>query len=447
MGLKRATEVIGCSLLLLLSPFIAFAADFTNIFKKVSPAVVVIEGTLDGGRAGGSGFIVSTDGKIATNVHVLQGLKDAQVVLASGTKFDRFSVIAFDELRDLVIIKIPGFSLPTVRLGDSDKVVPGQEIAAIGNPRGLTQSVTSGIVSGIRDDPNGAAHKLIQIDAALNPGNSGGPIVNSRGDVIGIAVGKLKGAEALNFAIPVSYLKGLIADVQAALTLEEFQATLRKSTTRTAAIPPATPAAAPTQVASTPSSFPERWKSLSSGAIFRVKRLLDKLIIEKEIPVEERQYGERITGELSGQDYRTFSGSANGSSYCVSPEAQRLCPISIHYTLNIISPERIEVTASGPTGGDCATCAVEQTNTSHFSWIPASPDDRTPGWIESQLASVRSAQRQRQAACEAALKQQQIMCSSSNPYNTSLPFGNSSPTVLSYQACASARNAVQANCY
>src|SRR5260221_678484 len=95
------------------------AAELDALFKRISPAVLVIEGTANGGHISASGFLISKDGKVATNVHVIRDIANPTITLASGEKFDRFSVIAYDEVRDLAIIKIPGFGLPTVRLGDS----------------------------------------------------------------------------------------------------------------------------------------------------------------------------------------------------------------------------------------------------------------------------------------------------------------------------------------
>lgn len=143
--------------------------------EKVSKSVVLLKGTNDSGTVLGSGFLLSPDGKIATNLHVIREMKTGGVQLQSGEIYDTFSVFAFDERKDLAIVQIAGFDLPAIELGNSNEVKPGESVIAIGSPRGLQGTVTAGIVSSVRDDP--AGFKLIQTDAAANPGNSGGPLV------------------------------------------------------------------------------------------------------------------------------------------------------------------------------------------------------------------------------------------------------------------------------
>lgn len=200
-----------------------------EIVKKTSPAVVLIKGSGERGSSLASGFLVSPDGKIATNLHAIRDLKSAGVQLASGDIFDSFTVLAFDERKDLAIIQIAGFDLPVTELGNSNEVQQGEPILVIGSPKGLTGTVTTGVVSAIRDDPAGRGFKLIQTDAAINPGNSGGPLVNSRGQVIGVVVAKLKESENLNFAIPVNYVRGLLNALQKPMSLEETRAKLGTS--------------------------------------------------------------------------------------------------------------------------------------------------------------------------------------------------------------------------
>ena len=193
--------------------------DPASITKKVSPAVVLIKGTTGNGDLLGTGFIISSDGKIATNLHVIQNLRNGGVRLASGDKFDSFTVLAFDVRKDIAIIKIPGFDLPTVPLGNSNNIQIGEPVLIAGNPLGLQGSVTTGVISSIRDDPTAGGFKVIQTDASANPGNSGGPLVNRESEVIGIVTFKIVGGENLNFAIPVDYLRGLMDSIETPMTL------------------------------------------------------------------------------------------------------------------------------------------------------------------------------------------------------------------------------------
>jgi len=133
--------------------------DSAQITKKISPCVVLIKGNGNAGEILGTGFIISSDGRIATNLHVVESLKNGGVQLASGEKFDSFSILVFDARKDIAVIKIPGFDLPTVALGNSNNVQVGEPVLAVGSPLGLQGTVTTGVVSSTRDDPTGAASK------------------------------------------------------------------------------------------------------------------------------------------------------------------------------------------------------------------------------------------------------------------------------------------------
>jgi S1-C subfamily serine protease len=180
-----------------------------DIAASVSKATVSIRARLpDGSTASGSGFVVDASGTVVTNYHVVQDATYVEVRLNNDDVFPVVGTKAVDQLRDLAIVQIAGFSLATVSLGDSSSVRPGERIMVIGNALGMLEnSVTAGIVSGIRDL---GGYRMIQMDAAISPGNSGGPVVNEKGDVIGVATLKLRTGESLNFAVPVNYARGLL---------------------------------------------------------------------------------------------------------------------------------------------------------------------------------------------------------------------------------------------
>jgi Do/DeqQ family serine protease len=158
-------------------------------------------------RGTGSGFIISADGRILTNSHVVNGADRVRVILKDGRSFQG-KVLGTDELTDIAVIKIEAEKLPTVKLGNSDQLQPGEWAIAIGNPLGLDNTVTTGIISATGRSSNqiGAPDKrveYIQTDAAINPGNSGGPLLNARGEVIGMNTAIIQGAQGLGFAIPI----------------------------------------------------------------------------------------------------------------------------------------------------------------------------------------------------------------------------------------------------
>lgn len=156
----------------------------------------------------GSGFIVNADGQIMTNAHVVDGADTVTVTLRDGRTFEG-RVMGADPVTDVAVVKIESNDLPTVRLSDSEQIRPGQWAIAIGNPMGLDNTVTVGIVSatGRSSSQVGVPDKrveFIQTDAAINPGNSGGPLLNEQGEVIGMNTAIIQGAQGLGFSIPIN---------------------------------------------------------------------------------------------------------------------------------------------------------------------------------------------------------------------------------------------------
>jgi serine protease Do len=159
-------------------------------------------------RGSGSGFIINSSGQILTNSHVVNGADIVTVTLKDGRSFNG-KVLGEDPVTDVAVINIDAKNLPTLGLGNSDALQPGEAVIAIGNPLGLNNTVTSGIVSatGRSSRDIGASDKrvdYIQTDAAINPGNSGGPLLNVRGQVIGMNTAIISGAQGLGFAIPIN---------------------------------------------------------------------------------------------------------------------------------------------------------------------------------------------------------------------------------------------------
>ncbi|MDB9374358.1 HhoA/HhoB/HtrA family serine endopeptidase [Nodularia sphaerocarpa] len=159
-------------------------------------------------QGSGSGFIINSSGQILTNAHVVDGADAVIVTLKDGRTFDG-KVLGEDPVTDVALIEIEANNLPILPIGDSDTLQPGEAVIAIGNPLGLNNTVTSGIISatGRSSSEIGVSDKrvdYIQTDAAINPGNSGGPLLNSRGQVIGMNTAIIQGAQGLGFAIPIN---------------------------------------------------------------------------------------------------------------------------------------------------------------------------------------------------------------------------------------------------
>jgi S1-C subfamily serine protease len=208
-----------------------FDADEQNnisVYRKVIPTVVNITSTAVAfdffygavpQQGQGSGFLIDSDGHILTNNHVIAGARQVEVTLWNKKKY-RAEVIGADRQKDLAVIQIPAKSLTAATLGDSKSLEVGQKVYAIGNPFGLSGTMTRGIVSSIRSvrGPEGSAiDQAIQTDAAINPGNSGGPLLNAHGEVIGInsmiLTGGAEQSAGVGFAIPINSAKAVLNDL------------------------------------------------------------------------------------------------------------------------------------------------------------------------------------------------------------------------------------------
>ncbi|HRF28817.1 MAG TPA: trypsin-like peptidase domain-containing protein [Candidatus Saccharibacteria bacterium] len=209
--------------------------SISNVAKKVSPSVVSIVTSSEQlspffnqtveQQGAGTGMIVSKNGYILTNKHVIEGADSVTVVLSSGKIYEDVDVLGSDPLNDVAFLKIHGVSnLPAVTLGDSKTVRIGQSVVAIGNALGqFKNTVTSGIISGtgrpVTASTSGdgtsaeSLTDLLQTDAAINSGNSGGPLLNLEGQVIGINTAIAQDAQSIGFAIPISATKGMLENL------------------------------------------------------------------------------------------------------------------------------------------------------------------------------------------------------------------------------------------
>ena len=181
--------------------------------EKFGNAVVLIATVTNNEEIGqGSGFIVSKDGVIVTNYHVIENAYPAFVKLKNGDIYEDIGVIDFNERKDYAVIKIKGFDLPVVNIGNSNDVKVGEELVVIGNPKGLENTISNGLLSQIRD--TGKGYKLQQISAPISHGSSGSPVFNSKGEVIGIASSGFSAdyGQNLNFSLPINYIRAVIGN-------------------------------------------------------------------------------------------------------------------------------------------------------------------------------------------------------------------------------------------
>src|SRR5438067_1372939 len=184
-----------------------------DLVKQMAPAVVQITALNAQGKAisVGSGAILRPEGLVVTAYHVIQGAMGAQIKTTDGEVYDKVDVMDYDIRRDIVLLRVRPFRpLPALDIPAGDDLLIGEDVAAIGNPEGLSASVSSGIVSGRRQADG---YQVIQTTAPVSKGSSGGPLFNMRGQVVGITVAQIRGegVQNLNFAVPIAYVRPLLS--------------------------------------------------------------------------------------------------------------------------------------------------------------------------------------------------------------------------------------------
>jgi tetratricopeptide (TPR) repeat protein len=215
MNARNAITALALSLVLALRLHAApEAIDLPALAKKSSPSVLLLSVLDADGKeiAEGTGFIISSDGRVVTNHHVIEGASAMVAKGIHGAFYNVAGVLAQNADNDIAILKLDATDLPSLPLGDSTKAEVGQPIAVIGSPLGLEGTLSEGIISAIREEDD---KRTLQISAPISPGSSGSPVLNASGEVIGVATAFLTNGQALNLAVPIEVAKSLLLRLSA----------------------------------------------------------------------------------------------------------------------------------------------------------------------------------------------------------------------------------------
>jgi hypothetical protein len=325
--------------------------DIASLLNKATVTIKVLAS--DGSVRSGSGFIVDPSGTVVTNVHVVEGATKIEVHLTNGDVYEPSGVRVADTRRDIAVLQLAAFNLRTVKLADSDTIAAGDHVVVIGTALGvLENSVTTGVVSGIREVDGS---RLFQMDAAVSPGNSGGPVANHHGEVIGITVAKLTGGQSLNFAIPINYARGeLTLPVQLGLVA---LSTVTHTDT----------------VAAASNAIPRKWKSPRSGTTKNIQISGDVMLVETGVPAEAASLGFKTWAELKKQG-SAWVGTVHDRLQCKRGLQIKWCQLDAPFQITTITQSKIEgVTIPQGSKYSCRTCEFDRrvSPTDPFTWIPA----------------------------------------------------------------------------
>jgi S1-C subfamily serine protease len=351
--------VILGSLLAVLVSYSAAQEGVADVVKKSSDAVVLIVISNSAGQetALGSGFLISADGEIVTNYHVIKEAHSAIVKLSNGAFFPVSGVLASDVNKDLAIIKVGGRNLPFLQLGDIDNLHVGDHVVAIGSPLGLEGTVSDGIVSALRDVAN---MKWVQTTAPVSHGNSGGPLLDMNNHVVGVITWgvNLELGQNLNFAAPCSEVRTLLVTAhQQAKPLDSV-------------------------AGKDESTFTEGtlWTSITSGHDYNIRQDGDYLYVDwVDVPPDVKTAGGFVRDELKKGPDGKWRGKAHQRLPCrYDAGAWRQhyfvtnwCSRDFDIEIDLMSDKRIEGIGTESEKFDCYKCESQgRTVQKPFTWIP-----------------------------------------------------------------------------
>lgn len=331
--------------------------EVADIVRRSSDAVVLITVADSSGEetALGSGFLVSADGEIITNYHVIKDAHSAVVKLSNGAFFPVRGVLASDSDRDLAVIKVKGKNLPFLAIGETANVKVGDRVVAIGSPLGLEGTVSDGIVSAVRDLDS---RTWIQTTAPVSHGNSGGPLLDMTDHVVGVITAGVEHGQNLNFAIPSSDVsKLLITAGRQAQPLEAAEGIGEGSFTKGSL-----------------------WTSLTTGHDYNLRRDGDYLYLDwVNVPPEIKNAGGFLRCEIKKDSDGKWRGKSHSRLPCTYTRGRgafahtlvNWCSVDNDIEIDSMSDKRIEGVGTGSEKFDCSKCKAEGSQQQKpFTWIP-----------------------------------------------------------------------------
>lgn len=350
--------VVVVSFLTLVTSYSLSQQVVADVVKQSSDAVVLIVIANSAGEetALGSGFLISADGEIVTNHHVIKDAHSAIVKLSNGAFFPVSGVLADDSERDLAVIKVKGKSLPFLSLGDIDKLHVGDHVVAIGSPLGLEGTVSDGIVSAVRDVNN---KKWIQTTAPASHGNSGGPLLDMSNHVVGVITMGVNPelGQNLNFAVPCSEIAALVLTAHQHATPLESVANKTESTLSNGTV----------------------WTSMTTGRDYTIRQDGDYLYMDwTSIPAEIRNAGGFSRCELKKESDGRWHGKTRTRLPCQYTRGlgayartyTNWCSREDDTEIDLLSDRRIEGISVGWQKFDCRKCEAKNEERKSFTLIP-----------------------------------------------------------------------------
>lgn len=379
-------------------PSAALGVDLPTLIARVAPAVAVISDE-DGRR--GSGFVVSREGLIVTNLHVVAPMKQPRVTFASGRAFHAVAIVGYDSDRDLVLLKVAGKGLPTLPLGASASVRVGQRVVAFGAPWGLSGTATNGIVSAIRLHHSLPGATLLQTDAAINPGSSGGPLVNTEGQVVGVVVSTIPKAQSLGFAVPVDELRSLIRSSgygPGSGTAKGCGPSSRCEPKRDLALTPEELRRRLLLTQWGPSLLPRRWRAegdfyadAAPAAVFELNGNETSIELTQLRPESEAWLGRKLVLSLArGED--GFEGESSGEVQCETVrESRRVAWKQLQAQITALALDRIELSFVAPRPPDPQGSCELEFRVHRATLTPAGATEGVPSTGEgARVESIRA---------------------------------------------------------